>query len=63
MFPSPFVTAADFYVRRIPQDFFTFASLGSVPTPSGRVPGFIPLKTTGWAFFISLLEARFSTVS
>ena len=39
-FPSSLVTAAYFSVRLIPQDFFTFASLGAVPTPSGRVPGF-----------------------
>ena len=52
--PSSLITAAYFYVRLIPRDFFTFASLGSVPTPSGRVPGFVPLKTTGWTFSISL---------
>ena len=43
-----------FHLRLIPRDFFTFAALGSVPTPSGRVPGFVPLKTMGWTFSISL---------
>jgi hypothetical protein len=45
------------FKRLIPQDFFTFASLGSVPTPSGRVPGFgslasghFPTASEGAAF-------------
>ena len=57
------VMAAYFYMRLIPRDFFTFASLDSVPARSGQIPGFVPFKTAGWTLTIKLLQRDYSTVS